>query len=305
MKLKVWMVLVVGLIPAFGFSQQMEKDTIKLFILGGQSNMNGYGYFSELPDSLNTTFNDVWIFHGTPAMDGATYGGLGKWDHLKPGHGVGFGSDGKVNKPSDRFGLELSFGSTLQRLYPNEKIALIKYAKGGTSIDSIGAKYLGSWEADYQGKEGINQYDHLLATIRNAFSVRDIDGDGREDFLLPSGIIWMQGESDGNRTEEVARRYYFNLKRLMDLIRASLRIDDLPVVIGKIADSWQDDDGKVWSYGELVQYAQEKYAKTDKNATIVRDTRYYKYSDKFHYDGNGYIDLGKKFAQAIYRLNEE
>ncbi len=70
----------------------------------------------------------------------------------------------------------------------------------------------------------------------------------------------------------MANRYYANLKRLMDLVRAALRVDDLPVVIGKISDSWNDEDGKVWDYGELVQYAQEKYARTDGNAAIVRNT---------------------------------
>ena len=50
--------------------------------------------------------------------------------------------------------------------------------------------------------------------------------------------------------------------------------------------------------------AQEKYAKQDKNAAIVRSTRYYKYSDPWHYDSNGYIDLGEKFAEALFLLNK-
>lgn len=43
----------------------------------------------------------------------------------------------------------------------------------------------------------------------------------------------MQGESDAAYTEEIANRYYFNLKRLIDLMRASFLTDDLPVVLGK------------------------------------------------------------------------
>jgi hypothetical protein len=112
----------------------------------------------------------------------------------------------------------------------------------------------------------------------------------------------MQGESDA-LNEQTALKYYDNLKRLMDLIRTSLRVDDLPVVIGKISDSYNEVDGKVWNYGELVQYAQEKYAAKDLKATIVRSTMYYNYSDPYHYDSKGYIDLGIKFADAIYQLN--
>lgn len=267
--------------------------------------MDGYGRNSELPDSLITEFQKVWIFHGNPTPDEKENGGMGKWDVLKPGHGVGFSSDRINNNLSDRFGIELSFAKKLQELYPNEKIALIKYSRGGSSIDSLAAGQYGSWEVDYTGTNGINQYDNFLVTIKEALSTNDINDDGKEDLIIPSGIIWMQGESDAAHTEEIANRYYSNLKRLMDLIRASLHTDDLPVVLGKISDSWNNKDGKVWVYGELVQYAQEKYAKTDKNAAIVRSTRYYKYSDPAHYDSNGYIDLGEKFADAVYLLNKK
>jgi hypothetical protein len=51
-----------------------------------------------------------------------------------------------------------------------------------------------------------------------------------------------------------------------------------------------------------VQYAQEKYARTDAYAAIVRETRYYSYSDTWHYDSKGYLDLGKRFADALYQL---
>ena len=84
-----------------------------------------------------------------------------------------------------------------------------------------------------------------------------------------------------------------------------MRTDDVPVVIGKISDSGNNDKGKVWDYGELVQHAQEKYAKTDPYASIVRSTKHYKYSDRWHYDSDGYIDLGKEFAKAIYELNKK
>ncbi|MGM0531573.1 MAG: sialate O-acetylesterase [Bacteroidota bacterium] len=298
------LITVMMIIPTMALSQQSDVDTVRLFYLGGQSNMDGYGYNSELPDELNKTFGDIQIYHGNPVGDDEPNGGLGLWEKLRPGHGRGFSTDGKENNLSDRFGVELSFAQKLQELYPNDEIALIKYSKGGTSIDSVAAEDFGCWEPDYVGEKGINQYDHFLKTVRNAMDVKDIDGDGREEHLVPSGIIWMQGESDAGYSEAVAKRYYSNLKRLMDLIRAVFRVDDLPVVLGKISDSWDDDDGKVWDYGELVQHAQEKFARTDECAAIVRSTRYYDYSDTWHYDSEGFIDLGEQFAKAIYRLDD-
>ena len=53
-----------------------------------------------------------------------------------------------------------------------------------------------------------------------------------------------------------------------------------------------------------MQYGQEKFAITEPNATIVRTTSSYKYSDKYHYKSDGYIDLGKEFAKAVFLLNK-
>lgn len=282
---------------------QPKKDTIRVFYLGGQSNMEGFGYVKGLPDSLSKKFKNVFIYHGNPVGDNDKSGGLGKWDVLQAGHGTGFSSDGISNKLSDRFGIELSFAKKLQELYPNQKLAFIKYARNGSSIDSIGTSSFGAWEPDFNGGNGKNQYEYFLKTVNKAMAVKDINGDGVEDVLIPSGIIWMQGESDADKTEQIANQYYANLKRLMGLMRATFRNNDLPVVIGKISDSGDDTDGKVWGFGELVQYGQEKFAATQSKASIVRTTSSYKYSDKYHYDNEGFIDLGKQFANAIFLLN--
>ena len=284
---------------------QPKKDTIRVFYLGGQSNMEGFGFVKNLPDSLNKKNKNVFIYHGNPVEDNNKTGGLGKWDFLEPGHGSGFSSDGKVNKLSDRFGVELSMAKKLQELYPNQKLAFIKYARNGSSIDSVGTTGFGAWEPDFKGGKGMNQYDFFLKTVNNAMSVKDINGDGVDDVLIPTGIIWMQGESDSDKTEQIANQYYANLKRLMELMKAAFRNADLPIVIGKISDSGDDADGKVWRFGELVQYGQEKFALVEPNVAIVRTTNKYKYSDRYHYDNDGFIDLGKQFANSIFLLNSK
>ncbi len=284
---------------------QAQKDSIRVFYLGGQSNMEGFGYVKGLPNSLKKKYSNVFIYHGNPAKDNDKNGGLGKWDLLEAGHGSGFSSDGKSNTLSDRFGVELSLAKKLQELYPNQKLAFIKYAKNGSSIDSIGTSGFGAWEPSFKGGKGINQYDYFLKTVNNAMAVKDINGDGIEDVLIPSGIIWMQGESDADKTEQIANQYYLNLKRLMELMRAAFRNNDLPVIIGKISDSGNDTDGKIWGFGELVQYSQEKFVATETNAAIVRTTNAYKYTDKYHYDNDGYIDLGLQFANTIFLLNNK
>jgi hypothetical protein len=284
-----------------------QATTYDLYYLGGQSNMDGFGYTNELPAEAAVPVEGVMIFHGNSSPDDAEIDGRGLWAELRPGHGSGYSTDGTTASYSDRFGVELSFARKLLELEPGAKIAIIKYSRGGSSIDREAAHRWGCWDPDYpdESSTGINQYDHFLATIRNATSVDDIDGDGQPDILEPKGIVWMQGESDAAHGKKIARRYEENLERLMDLIRAALHADDIPVVIGQISDSGRDEeenDGKVWNHLEVVQQAQKSYVTGDPRAALVTSTDSYGYSDPWHYDSAGYLDLGIQFAIAVHGL---
>ncbi|QDU08306.1 sialate O-acetylesterase [Gimesia aquarii] len=296
-------------IQFFCSTNTASSKTYHVYFLGGQSNMDGYGYTKDLPADLKQPIPDVMIFHANPSPDGVAVDGRGIWSQLKPGHGAGFKSDGKANVYSNRFGAELTFAKTLKELAPNQNVALIKISRGGTSLAIEAAGNFGCWDPDYEkgtgeGK-GINQYDHFLAGMKRALQTRDIDQDGESDTLVPAGIVWMQGESDAVYAEEIARAYEANLKRLMDLIRATMYADDLPVVIGRISDSGNHPDGKVWKHGEIVRAAQASFVKKDKRAALVTSTDDYGYSDRWHYNSVGYLDLGKKFAQALWNLPQE
>lgn len=285
----------------FLISAGVQAKKYKVFYLGGQSNMDGFGYVNQLPKELNKPVDGVYIFHGNSTRDSFELGGQGVWEVLKPGHGTGHSSTFEKNNLSDRFGIEITFAIEMKKRFPNENIAIIKYSRGGTSIHIDAAGPFGCWDPDFTTGSGNNQYDHFLATLNNAFSVKDIDKDGEADELIPAGILWMQGESDAN-TPEIANLYFTNLKRLVDLMRAALLTDDLPVVIGRISDSGNDPDGKVWDYGNIVRWQQAKFVNQDGNAALITTTDNYSYSDKWHYDTNGYIDFGKQFAIEMEKL---
>lgn len=272
-----------------------------VFYLGGQSNMDGYGYVSDLPEAQAGTVSNVMIFHGRQGEDGKKGGGVGTWSSLGPGYGIGFSSDGRDNVLSDRFGPELAFGRRMAELNPGARIALVKYSRGGTSLLE-GASGYGNWEPDSELGDGINQYDHALATLRNAYSQADIDGDGEADTLLPAGIVWMQGEADAYDNPVAARAYRQNLKRMMDLLRAALRTDDLPVVLGRIVDSGRDDDGLLMDYSPVVQTAQAEFAAGDRCAALVDISEGIGWSDDWHYDSASYLRLGAAFAEAMQAL---
>lgn len=287
-------------------STDVEGHTYYVYYLGGQSNMEGYGYNAELPADWELPTPPVMIFQGSPGIDGGPVAGPGRWEPLRPGHGTGFSSNGRRNKHSRHFGPELAFGKRMAELRPRERIAILKYAKGGSSLEATASPY-GCWEPDFAEGNGINQYDHFLAAVRNAFAVSDIDGDGAADRLVPAGIVWMQGEADANHTAETALRYEANLKRLIDLMRAVFRTDDLPAAIGKIKDSGMDEvDGKMMDHIETVQLAQQNFCDEDPHATLVRITEGFGFlPDKWHYQSSDLLRLGEEFANAIHSLGEK
>jgi len=101
-----------------------------------------------------------------------------------------------------------------------------------------------------------------------------------------------------------ANDYESNLAEIAELFRAALRVDNLPFVIGRISDSraGEGNGERVWPFGDEVRAAQERVAEGDPHAEIVTTTDDYGYSDPYHYDTEGYIDLGIQFAEMINKL---
>lgn len=297
------LLIVIAVVMIMAASCNQKGNEYRVYYLGGQSNMDGYGMVSELPAGLAGEMEGVMIYHGNTSADNTPVDGRGMWSTLCPGHGAGFSSDGTINSYSDRFGVELTFAEKMKELFPGEKIAIIKYSRGGTSIDTAAAGGAGAWLPGYTGGNGVNQYDHFLATVKGALVKEDIDGDGRKDVLIPSGILWMQGESDANN-EYATSIYKENLAMLIDSIRTVFSAPDMPVAIGRISDSHNDADSLVWTWGDAVREAQAKYVAEDGKAALVTSTDSYSYSDPWHYDSEGYIDLGRKFAEAIAAIRQ-
>ncbi|MEO1034338.1 MAG: serine hydrolase [Pseudomonadota bacterium] len=278
---------------------ERQGNTYKVYFLGGQSNMDGFGFNRDLPDRLRAT-TDVMIYRGMPMLDGREKGGAGLWRTLEPGFGLGFASNGYDNWLSDRFGPELGFGHRMAGLNPDADVAIVKYSHGGTAL-ALGASGFGDWHPESPTR---NQYDYALRSIREAFAERDIDRDGVADRLVPAGIVWMQGEADAYASAESAAEYQANLTRMMNLLRAALHADDLPVVIGQITDSGDAPDGKVMDWADEVRDAQRRYADSDSCAVLVTATNDLDYldGDAWHYDSAGFVTLGEAFANAMQAL---
>jgi hypothetical protein len=230
----------------------------KLYILAGQSNALGMATIAGLPAELLAAVADVPIYQ------------RGNWQALGPGSG--YASDGTS------FGPELSFGRSLARLHPNERIGLVKYAIGSTAL----------WD-DWNPANPGSHYAKLLEVVRNA--IVDL-GPGPAPEIV--GVAWMQGESDA--LEGRGGEYKSHLIRLIERLRADLKTPGLRFVIGRITNDWPN--------AALVIRAQDAVGKEVPNTAVVPtdDLSTYKTNargEQSHYDVAGMVKLGERFAAAM------
>ena len=109
-----------------------DLDIWKVYFFGGQSNMDGYGFNDQLPDSLKKMIPNSMIYNGKRDNEGSLNGGIGICSSVEPGHGNMFQTDGISNSLSKMFGPELSFAKKMTS--DGLKIAIIKYSFGGAAL---------------------------------------------------------------------------------------------------------------------------------------------------------------------------
>lgn len=310
MKKSSQLTFVLTLIIAFTIVSCSKPKTMTyhVYLLSGQSNMDGLGLVSELPGEYLVTQNDVPIYNPNRKNDQEQPEDLGYWESLNPGHGSGYSTDGSKSFYSDKFGIELSFAKKMRDLNPDANIALYKYAKGGASIHPDAAGDWGSFQPDYEVGNGLNQWDHFEHHYRRAMEMRDINGDGVEDVLIPAGLLWLQGESDASYTQNIAESYEANLKYFIQRVREMTGNPDLPVVIARISESNLSEnttDGVVLRHGEIVMAAQEKIAQDDPDVSIICPPDSIGWLDPWHYDSQTYLDFGIRFAESMMKLKQQ
>ena len=178
----------------------VQARPAKVYLLGGQSNMVGYGNNDALPPELGRPQNDVQIYHD------------GNWGLLRPGLGAG----------SDLFGAEITFGRDMADAMPSEKVVLIKRAWGGTNL-------MQEWRPPLAGGNIGPLYTEFVSTVNSALAALG------EDYEI-AGMIWMQGESDSS-PRSWAEAYEQNLTFFIQSLRVEFGVPDMPFVIGQITDS--------------------------------------------------------------------
>jgi hypothetical protein len=219
---------------------QAAKSPVKVFILAGQSNMEGQGvvdlnherYYNGGKGNLEHVMKDPAKAH----VYGHLKGDDGNWvarDDVwvwyrteKAGVRKGALTIGYTSYPGKHhFGPELQFGHVIGDHLDNQ-VLLIKTAWGGKSLyRDFRPPSSGGQVGPYYTRM-LDQVREALVNIQKYFP--DWGGCGYEI----AGFVWFQGWNDMINKAHVAE-YEENLANLIKDVREELRLPNLPVVVGE------------------------------------------------------------------------
>ena len=273
------------------FPSISAAQTIDVYILAGQSNMDGRGQVNDLSAAqLASLENDTMISFLNPGsereramptsnpndLDAGTNG----FTALVPG---GFSVDGtsaRVLTPS--FGPELSFGASIaEATGSNNQIALIKVSRGGTNLRN-------NWRADTTVDDGPDEpigylYRALLEEVTTRLA--DLEADGFTPIVR--GFVWHQGESDSNQVSGYADRFV----EFVEGVRAEFGAD-IPFVLGELSRTRDASPPFNANLPTVVARAPGLSFVSSEGLTTPAD-------DTTHFDADGQIELGQRYAAAF------
>lgn len=233
-----------------------QADHCRVFLLGGQSNMAGRAPVSDLPTSpvnLQNPQDDVLFYYNSSLTT------------LRPGSGADFGP-------------EVTFGRTIADEFPAETFALIKYARGGTSL-------VDEWDPISGG-----DYSTFRSKVTNGLSALTNAGHTYEIV----GMLWTQGERDAkeNRTTP---QYQADLNEFIADIRTRYGAN-LPFFISRLSSGQTNMTSTQLTN---IRTAQENVAASDAHAWMIDTDSMGIKSDYLHFDAAGQISLGQAFGNTF------
>jgi len=223
---------------------------VKVFILAGQSNMEGQAVVDLAGKDYNDGKGTLARLLQDPAQApllAHLRGADGQWTVrqdvsvryqredrplLAGPLAVGF----SVYGDRHHFGPELQFGHILGDHFENP-VLLVKTAWGGKSLYKDFRPPSSGGEVGKYYKLMIAQVREALANIEEEFPATK----GRGSEL--AGFIWYQGWNDGVNPRTAVPEYEQNLVNLIHDVRREFTAPKLPVVIGELTGPWVKAEG--------------------------------------------------------------
>ncbi len=258
---------ILALIVFLAFSSTLKADQIDLFIMAGQSNMQGWR-----SDAASYPIDRSKLDQTIPFYFKALHYSSSekKWQTLGPQRG---------HFRKGHFGPEVTFARSL--LKKHYKPAIFKYSSGGSSIKT-------DWKSP--GANGL--YDDMVGNIKTA--IKELKAQGYTINLR--ALVWIQGESDADN-DQLANEYYWHLKKMLHHLRTNvLRQPKLPIIL-----SVDEQHPHVQVRPQIVD-AQLQLAFEDPTISFVSMYGLEK-SDVTHLTARGTIQQGKRIFSAFQALS--
>lgn len=281
-------------------SNQTNIETTPLIWMAGQSNMDGLGWTSDLPKSLQEVQPDRWIYSPTRRKDGYPPDNDCRWYPLEPGFGSDVRHDATGVHLSDRFGVELSFSNRMQKLRPSLPLALLKVTKGGSSLHPEPPTDWGTWDPDLSDRGVRNQFTYLKEAVAHSSSM-SLPADHKSLASQPSLFIWMQGESDAAFGKRYADAYEERLRRFLSRIRTLAKDVKLPVLLVELSTKGRLPDGSPSQpWASVINGAQQRLADEDPHVHQIDLPDSHRLQDPWHYDSETLLELGERLADVAF-----
>lgn len=265
-----------------------------LIIVAGQSNAVGYDADAEqLPaDEIDGTVR-FWWRCGDPPPDEFDSLGPRRWGPLQPQPRGNPNPDkavprqyGNFSRPAGGFGPEMGMARSLAT-DPGRKLAVLKVAFSGTSL-------LSDWNPQDPGPAGAC-YRALVSEFRVAVASAEEQGDR----LIPRAFVWVQGESDSH--PESAKLYADALTKFIAALRRDLTAPEMLALIG--VNTRFGNLERITDNMQRVIEAQRKSADRDP-LTLYVDCDGATLANPAHFDAQGTLDVGRRFAKAFRQLEQ-
>ncbi|NNE25863.1 MAG: T9SS type A sorting domain-containing protein [Saprospiraceae bacterium] len=301
----------IGYVPIVT-RQEKTPEKLRVFILAGQSNMEGFGTVDD-PENDHGSLIDV--IENDMNGDWDVVGEINDWNILEDAY-IYFANNGDTirstvtvgqgNNPN-LIGAELMFAHQLDDYY-EDPILIIKTAWGGKSLAV-------DFRPPSAGGTPGPFYADMIKIVKDV--TQNIDREFPEietDDIEISGFAWFQGWNDG-ASEDYLNEYESNLNHLINDVRSDLNIVDLPFVIANSGHGGftLSNDGWVRDMQTVVSVAQENVGCNDSiygGRVGFIDTKQF-YIDAsnspldaiHHFNNNAltYLNIGKSLGYEMIR----
>jgi hypothetical protein len=277
-----------------GVSLAQRVQKTKVFILAGQSNMDGRGDASKLSEAemkllTNASKKIHFVYKGTVG-EGNAIRYNGELDFTNPWNFVK--QKFRIEKC---FGPELFFGVDLVKNYPKHDYLFIKRSQGGTSL-------YGAWNPNWSVEKASFFKEQDKPKLYQDF-IDLVDAELAKlqpDSYEIIGMLWVQGETDSNTSNGpiAADTYQKNLENLIISLRSHYNIPDLPfLMLGVGSKKVQNAMAQVSYKLTNVSFIERSQDVNKSNYTPIYT---HKWKDKpvGHYNYEGMKKIGHLFFES-------